>query len=108
MKPLYHQNLFFLMTSAALPLGLVASLATKFPSLEKLALPSILGNLADPLIYMLGLGYGLGKMLRDRRVNSYVAFLAAGTVCASTMNAKHSRFYIQPSPGCMQKHGMQF
>ena len=26
---------------------------------RKLALPSILGNLADPLIYMLGLGYGL-------------------------------------------------
>ena len=30
---------------------------------KKLALPSILGNLADPLIYMLGLGYGLGQML---------------------------------------------
>jgi len=30
---------------------------------RKLALPSILGNLADPLIYMLGLGYGLGAML---------------------------------------------
>ena len=29
---------------------------------RKLALPSILGNLADPLIYMLGLGYGLGAM----------------------------------------------
>ena len=54
---------------------------------RKLALPSILGNLADPLIYMLGLGYGLGSMLPEVAGTSYVAFLAAGTVCASTMNA---------------------
>ena len=54
---------------------------------KKLALPSILGNLADPLIYMLGLGYGLGAMLPEIAGQSYVAFLAAGTVCASTMNA---------------------
>lgn len=54
---------------------------------KKLALPSILGNLADPLIYMLGLGYGLGQMLPNIDGQSYVAFLAAGTVCASTMNA---------------------
>ena len=30
---------------------------------RKLAGASILGNLADPLIYVLGLGYGLGSML---------------------------------------------
>ena len=54
---------------------------------RKLALPSVLGNLADPLIYMLGLGYGLGAMLPEIAGQSYVAFLAAGTVCASTMNA---------------------
>ncbi|HEX6735732.1 MAG TPA: ABC transporter permease [Azonexus sp.] len=54
---------------------------------KKLALPSILGNLADPLIYMLGLGYGLGAMLPAIDGQPYVAFLAGGTVCASTMNA---------------------
>ncbi|MFZ2268683.1 MAG: ABC transporter permease [Azonexus sp.] len=54
---------------------------------RKLALPSILGNLADPLIYMLGLGYGLGAMLPTVDGQPYIAFLAAGTVCASTMNA---------------------
>ena len=54
---------------------------------KKLALPSILGNLADPLIYMLGLGYGLGSLLPEVGGTSYVAFLSAGTVCASTMNA---------------------
>ena len=54
---------------------------------RKLAIPSILGNLADPLIYMLGLGYGLGSLLPQVSGVSYVSFLAAGTVVASTMNA---------------------
>jgi len=54
---------------------------------RKLAIPSILGNLADPMIYMLGLGYGLGKLLPEVGGVSYIAFLAAGTVCFSTMNA---------------------
>ncbi len=54
---------------------------------RKLAVPSLLGNLADPMIYMLGLGYGLGDMLPEVGGVHYVAFLAAGTVCASTMNS---------------------
>ena len=52
---------------------------------RKLAIPSVLGNLADPMLYMLGLGYGLGAMLSDVGGMSYIAFLAAGTVCSSTM-----------------------
>ena len=51
----------------------------------KLAIPSMLGNLADPMLYMLGLGYGLGAMLPNVVGMSYIAFLAAGTVCSSTM-----------------------
>jgi lipooligosaccharide transport system permease protein len=54
---------------------------------RKLAIPSMLGNLADPLIYMLGLGYGLGAMLADVEGMSYIAFLATGIVCSSTMMA---------------------
>ena len=58
---------------------------------KKLAIPSMLGNLADPMIYMFGLGYGLGGLLPAALPEfggaSYIAFLAAGTVCASTMNA---------------------
>ena len=54
---------------------------------RKLAIPSVLGNLADPLIYMLGLGYGLGSLLPQVNGVSYVSFLAAGTVVSSTMNA---------------------
>jgi lipooligosaccharide transport system permease protein len=52
---------------------------------KKLAWTSVLGNLADPLIYMLGLGYGLGALLPAVDGVPYILFLAAGTVCASTM-----------------------
>ena len=54
---------------------------------RKLAIPSILGNLADPLIYLLGLGYGLGSMLPQVGGVSYVGYLAAGMIVSSTMNA---------------------
>jgi len=54
---------------------------------KKVAAASILGHLADPVIYMLGLGYGLGSLLPEMGGMSYMAFLAAGTVCYSTMNS---------------------
>ena len=53
----------------------------------KVAIPSILGHLADPLIYMLGLGYGLGTLIPEMGGTSYILFLAAGTLCYSTMNS---------------------
>lgn len=54
---------------------------------KKLAIPALLGNLADPAFYMLGLGFGLGTLLPEVEGMSYLAFLASGTVCYSTMNA---------------------
>jgi len=54
---------------------------------KKLAIPALLGNLADPMIYLFGLGYGLGGLLPQINGGSYIASLAGGTVCASTMNA---------------------
>ena len=54
---------------------------------RKVAAPSILGHLADPVIYMLGLGYGLGSLLPEMGGMSYIAFLAAGTMCYSSMNS---------------------
>lgn len=54
---------------------------------RKTALPALLGNLADPMIYMFGLGYGLGGLLPSLEGQPYVAFLSAGVICASTMNA---------------------
>ena len=54
---------------------------------RKLALPSILGNLADPLIMLFGLGYGLGAVMGEIGGMPYFAFLAGGFVASSTMYA---------------------
>ena len=54
---------------------------------KKMAGSVILGNLADPVIYMLGMGYGMGGMLPEIGGMSYMAFLSAGIVCYSTMNS---------------------
>ena len=54
---------------------------------KKLAMPSLLGNLADPMLYMLGLGYGLGGLLQEVNGVPYLHFLAAGTLCYSVMNS---------------------
>ena len=54
---------------------------------KKIAATSIIGHIADPMIYLLGLGYGLGSLLPEMGGTSYLVFLAAGTVCYSTMNS---------------------
>jgi lipooligosaccharide transport system permease protein len=52
---------------------------------QKLLAASILGNLADPLIMVFGLGYGLGALLPSVEGMSYVSFFAAGSLCSATM-----------------------
>ncbi len=52
---------------------------------RKLAFASILGNIADPLLYMLALGYGVGSMIGQVSGMSYVAFIGTGMVCQSAM-----------------------
>jgi len=70
-----------------LSLRFVAVWRRHFLVWRKLAVPSILGNLADPLIMLFGLGYGLGAAMGDLGGTSYFAFLAAGFVASSTMYA---------------------
>ena len=52
---------------------------------RKLAIASVLTNLADPLIMLFGLGYGLGAFLPSLEGMSYLAFFAAGSLCSATM-----------------------
>lgn len=52
---------------------------------RKLFVASVLSNLADPLILLFGLGYGLGALLPSVEGMSYLAFFAAGTLCSATM-----------------------
>jgi lipooligosaccharide transport system permease protein len=52
---------------------------------RKLMAASVLTNLADPLIMLFGLGYGLGALLPSMEGMSYIAFFAAGQLCTATM-----------------------
>ncbi|MFL6694962.1 MAG: nodulation protein NodJ, partial [Ramlibacter sp.] len=58
---------------------------------RKLAIPSLLANIAEPLMWLLAFGYGMGALvgqvqLQGERV-PYIVFLASGSICMSAMNA---------------------
>jgi len=52
---------------------------------RKLALASLLSNIADPLLYMLALGYGIGAFVPEVGGMKYIAFIGTGMVCQSAM-----------------------
>ncbi len=52
---------------------------------RKLALASLLGNVADPLLYMIALGYGIGAFVPEVGGMKYIAFIGTGMVCQSAM-----------------------
>lgn len=53
---------------------------------SKLAGPALIGNIGEPLLYLLALGFGLGALVGEVEGLDYIAFLASGFVCASAMN----------------------
>ncbi len=52
---------------------------------KKLAIASVLGNIVDPLLYMLALGYGMGSLVGEVGGMRYIAFIGTGMVCQSAM-----------------------
>ena len=58
---------------------------------RKLAIPSLIGNIAEPLIWLVAFGYGMGALVGSVRLQGtevpYILFLASGSVCMSAMNA---------------------
>src|SRR3989338_6636472 len=48
--------------------------------------PSILINFGEPLLYLLGLGYGLGMFIGEMMHMPYLTFLASGILASSAMN----------------------
>jgi len=61
---------------------------------RKLALASVVGNVADPLITLVAFGYGLGRLLEVVEGVPYIVFLAAGSMCMSTtMSASFEALY---------------
>lgn len=53
---------------------------------RKLAGPALLGNIGEPLLYLVALGFGLGSFVGEVEGMDYMTFLASGFVCASVMN----------------------
>ncbi len=58
---------------------------------RKLAIPSLVGNIAEPLITLVAFGYGLGALVGQVQLGGatvpYILFLASGAICSSAMNA---------------------
>jgi len=48
---------------------------------------SLVGSLGDPVLYLVAMGYGLGRFLQGMEGMSYPAFLAPGLVISSAMFA---------------------
>lgn len=62
---------------------------------KKLALPSLVGNIAEPLMWLVAFGYGMGALVGQVNLSTpagdaavpYILFLASGSICMSAMNA---------------------
>jgi len=62
---------------------------------RKLAIPSLVGNIAEPLMWLVAFGYGMGALVGKVSVTSpqgmvevpYILFLASGSICMSAMQA---------------------
>lgn len=58
---------------------------------RKLAVPSLIGNIAEPLMWLVAFGYGMGALVgqvqMEGRAVPYIVFLASGSICMSAMNA---------------------
>lgn len=58
---------------------------------RKLAVPSLVGNIAEPLMWLVAFGYGMGALVGEVKLGGvsvpYILFLASGSICMSAMNA---------------------
>jgi len=58
---------------------------------RKLAIPSLVGNIAEPLMWLVAFGYGFGALVGTVQLDGepvpYILFLASGSICMSAMQA---------------------
>ena len=52
---------------------------------RKLAIPSLLGNFGESVLYLLAMGYGLGAFVGEMEGLSYRVFIASGIIASSAM-----------------------
>jgi lipooligosaccharide transport system permease protein len=71
---------------------------------KKLALPSIVGNIAEPLITLVAFGYGVGSLIGDVGGMPYIQYLASGSVAAAAaLAATFEALYSAYSRMAVQK-----
>jgi lipooligosaccharide transport system permease protein len=77
------------MSALAFPIsrGWIAVWRRNFLVWRKLAAESVLGNIIEPLFYLVGFGIGFGTLVPEVDGVRYIAYLAGGTICYSTMMA---------------------
>lgn len=63
----------------------LAVLRRHFLVWRKTATSTILGDVLDPMVVLLALGYGLGKLLPAIDGVPYITFLAAGSICMGAL-----------------------
>ena len=63
----------------------LAVLRRNFLVWRKTALTTVLGDVLDPMVVLLALGYGLGKLLPAIDGVPYITFLAAGSICMGAL-----------------------
>jgi lipooligosaccharide transport system permease protein len=58
---------------------------------RKMIIPSLIANIAEPLMWLVAFGYGLGALVGEVQLGAqkvpYIVFLASGSICMSAMNA---------------------
>ena len=58
---------------------------------RKLIIPSLIANIAEPLMWLVAFGYGMGALVGEVSLGEqqvpYIVFLASGSICMSAMNA---------------------
>ncbi len=71
---------------------------------RKLAVPSMIGNIAEPLITLVAFGYGIGSLVGEVQGLPYIEFLASGSVAVSaTLAATFEALYSAYSRMQVQK-----
>jgi lipooligosaccharide transport system permease protein len=58
-----------------------------FESWKDYAVASIVGTMAEPILFFVAIGYGLGRFVDEIQGQPYVAFLAPGLVASTAMYA---------------------
>lgn len=59
---------------------------------RKLAIPSLVGNIAEPLMWLVAFGYGMGALVGPMHLAGgqevpYILFLSSGSICMSAMQS---------------------